>query len=161
MSAPGEGSAPPQRLIPAEFLLRPEPAAAALLIAFNDFWLKPHHAGVVSGKLSDVGLCFLFPLVIAAVLEWTLRLLTPRKPFAPPRALYVGSVTLAAGYFVLIKALPEGARLHVAVLTSLVPSHRFLAVADPTDLVCLPLMVIAYRFLLRARRFAPASAHIA
>ena len=152
--APVHGSVSGQRPrpIPGEFLLRPEPLVAALLIAFNDFWLKPNHPGVVSGKLSDVGLCFLFPLIIAAVLEWALRLLTPRQPFAPPGALHFVSFGLAAAYFVLIKALPAGARLHVGLLSALVPSHRFSAVADPTDLLCLPLMVVAYRFLWRARR---------
>lgn len=144
----------PVRRVPAEFLLRPEPLAAALLIAFNDFWLKPRHPGVLSGKLSDVGLCFLFPILVAAVLEWALRLIAFRKPFAPRRGLYVTSAWLAAAYFALIKTFPAGSRFHVELLTALLPSHRFSATADWTDLVCLPLVVVAFRFLVRSSSYA-------
>jgi hypothetical protein len=148
MNMPSDASLPaPARRVPGEFLLRPEPAGAALVIAFNDFWLKSHHPGVLSGKLSDLGLCFLGPLVVAAVFEWVLRLVTWRKPFAPLRTVYVASTLLTAAYFVLIKTLPAGARLHVEALSALFSSHHFAAVADPTDLVCLPLVAVAFRFL--------------
>ena len=111
----------------------------------------------MSGKLSDVGLCFLFPVLIAAALEWALYLVTIRRRFTPRPGLYAGSAWLAAAYFVLIKAFPAGARLHVEILSALVPSHRFVAVADPTDLVCLPLVAVAYRFLLRSQERAASS----
>jgi hypothetical protein len=137
------------RPIPGEFLLRPEPLAAAALIALNDFWLKPRHPGVLSGKLSDVGLCFLFPVLVAAVVEWVLRLATLRIAFAPRRGVYVLSSCLAAAYFILIKAFPWGAQLHVQMLSWLFPSRSFAATADPTDLLCLPLVFVAYRFLVK------------
>ena len=147
---PNEASLPAAaRRIPGEFLLRPEPIGAALVIAFNDFWLKPHHPGVISGKLSDIGLCFLCPLVVAAGLEWALRLVTWKKPFVPRRAVYVASASLTALYFLLIKTLPRGARLHVELLSAIAPSHHFAAVADPTDLLCLPLVIVAFRYLER------------
>ena len=133
-------------------MLRPEPLAAAALIAFNDFWLKQRHPGFLSGKLSDVGLCFFFPVLIAAVLEWALRLSSWRKPFAPRHGVYVTSAWLGAAYFVFIKALPAGARLHVAILSAIFPSHRFVATPDPTDLLCLPLVLVAFRFLVRVSR---------
>jgi len=152
MSTPSAASLQePSRRVPGEFLLRREPLGAAVLVAFNDFWLKLHHPGVVSGKLSDVGLCFLFPLLIAAALEWALHIVTIRRRFTPRLSLYLGSAWLAATYFLLIKAFPSGARLHVELLSALVPSHRFAAVADPTDLVCLPLVAVAYRFLRKLR----------
>ena len=147
---PGDASSPaPDARVPGDFLLRVEPMGAAALVVFNDFWLKPRHPGVLSGKLSDVGLSFLFPVLVAAVLEWALRLVTIGRPFAPRRSVYVVSAWVAAGYFVLIKAFSAGARLHVELLSALVPRYRFSAVADPTDLVCLPLVLVAYRFLVR------------
>jgi glutathione S-transferase len=65
------------------------------------------------------------------------------------------STWLAVAYFVLIKAFPAGAALHVDLLSTLVPSHRFVAMADPTDLACLPLAAVAYRFLVVWERWAP------
>lgn len=143
----------PRRLVPAEFLLRPAPLGAALLLAFNDFWLKIRHPGFVSGKLSDVALCFLFPLVIAAVAEWTAWLVfdLPRAaPFTQRPAIAKASVAVAAAYFTSLKLFVGAAKLHVALLSALFPARQFAAVADATDLVCLPIMALAWRFLARA-----------
>jgi hypothetical protein len=147
------------RHVPGGHLLRPAPFAAAALIAFNDGYLKRHHPGTLSGKLSDVGLCFFFPLFVVAVVEWAawLALDLPRaRPFRLRAGLQHAGVALGALYFVGIKLFPAGARAHVALLTALFPGRHFRAVADWTDLVCLPLVGVAAWYLARRRRFTRA-----
>lgn len=133
---------------PGAALLTPVAIASALLVAWNDLWLKRHAPGLVSGKLSDVGLCVFLPLFIAAALEW-LGLLAGRRVRARSSAC-----AIAAAYFTLIKVWPVATHAHVAWLSVLVPSWHFRATTDPTDLLCLPAMVIAW-WTLDARRRAP------
>jgi len=142
------------RRVPGELLLRPAPLVAAAVIAFNDFCLKPRHPGVLSGKLSDIGLCFFFPVFLAAVLEWAAWLLVdlPRsRPLVVRSGLHHAGAAFGALYFVLIKLFPAGARAHVAWLTALVPGKHFRAIADPTDLLCLPIVGLAVWYLARER----------
>lgn len=143
------------RPVPGDILLHAAPLGAALLVAFNDFFLKPRHPGFVSGKLSDVGLCFFFPVFIAAVLEWADWLFVdlPRsRPFVRRRGLLRAGVVLGALYFIAIKLVPAAADAHAGALHALVPGRRFRAVADPTDLWCLPMVGLAWWYL---ARFAP------
>jgi hypothetical protein len=147
----------PTRRAPGEFLLGAAPIGAALLVAFNDFWLKPRHPGVMSGKLSDLGLCFLFPLLVAAAAEWMLwpaTVFAKSAPAVPRPALYAGSCWFSAAYFTGIKLFDGGAKLHVELLSILFPGPSFRAVADPTDLLCLPLVWIAHRYLERSLALA-------
>ena len=150
----GETSVPPRtRRVPGEFLLGAAPIGAALLVAFNDFWLKPRYPGVMSGKLSDVGLCFFFPLLVAAAAEWMLWPVAAlaKSVLAIPRPkLYAASCWFSAAYFTFIKLFDGGARMHVELLSTLFPGHSFRAVADPTDLLCLPLVWLAHRYLVRS-----------
>ncbi|HEU4578429.1 MAG TPA: hypothetical protein VFS67_09250 [Polyangiaceae bacterium] len=148
---------PAARHAPGDFLIRPAPLGSALLIAGNDFWLKVHAPGVLSGKLSDVGLCFFFPLLIASGAEWLAWLLLDRGTrFTPRPAIARASVALAALYYTSLKLFDEIASLHVTLLSSLFPGHHFAAVADGTDLVCLPIFVLAFRYLARACELEPA-----
>jgi len=143
--------------VPGEFLLHPSALGAALLLAGNDFWLKVHAPGVLSGKLSDVALCFLFPLLIASAAEWTAWLLVdlPRaRPFTPRPAIGHASIALALLYFTGIKLFSELAELHVALLSSLFAGHHFSAVADASDLICLPIFGLSFRYLARFCRDA-------
>ncbi len=128
------------RETPGAVLLSPLALGSIALIAGNDLWLKRQHPGFVSGKLSDVGLCILLPLVIAAALEWAQVLL--RRPITPHATF---ACLLAATYFVLVKTYAPATHAHLAILTHLVPAHRFRAVTDPTDLLALPFVLLAYR----------------
>ncbi len=128
------------RETPGAVLLSPLALGSIALIVANDLWLKRQHPGFVSGKLSDVGLCILLPLVIAATIEWTQALL--RRPLAPHATF---ACLLAATYFVLVKTYAPATHAHLALLSYLVPTHRFRAVTDPTDLLALPFMWLAYR----------------
>ena len=65
----------PSTTVPGAMLLHPWPLAAALCLVVNMMWLRPHRPGVISGKLSDFGICFLLPVVLAATCEWVLFVL--------------------------------------------------------------------------------------
>jgi hypothetical protein len=141
---------------PGAALLSPVAFASLAVILTNDLWLKRQHPGLLSGKLSDLGLCVFLPLFVAAVIEWAVLLLGSRvRVTALPCAL-------AALYFVAIKVWPSATHAHVAGLSLLVPRWHFRAVTDPPDLVCLPALALAWWTLRRASGFrsdvAPARA---
>lgn len=116
----------------------------------DDVWLKRRHPGLVSGKLADLGLCFFAPVVAATLVEWAAwaRSRWRHVPFATPGArLDAAACAVVAVYFAALKLSPLAARVHVAVLSAVVPGMRFGAVADVTDLVALPLVVAAFAYL--------------
>jgi hypothetical protein len=49
-------------------LVAPAPLAAVGLMALDDHLLKRHFPGAVTGKLSDVAICFFLPLLLSALL---------------------------------------------------------------------------------------------
>lgn len=139
--------------IPGGRLVGLGPLLAALVVLVNDFWLKPHAPGLVSGKLSDVGLCFLLPVVLASLVEWThwgLAMLRSRAWPSRPRWIDALSCVVAAVWFSALKLSPQAASLHAASLNAVLPFWHFSAIADPTDLVALPLVLLALSYL-RAR----------
>ena len=141
------------REMPGAVLLSPAAVASAIVVLVNDLWLKRVHPGVLSGKLSDLALCVFFPLFLFAVFEWagavSRRLRIERAD--------VVACFVAGAYFAAIKAWPAATHAHVAWLSALVPGWRFRAVSDPTDLLCLPAMALAW-WTLGARRSPGATA---
>ena len=137
-------------------LSSPTALASIALVVANDLWLKRHHPGVWSGKLSDLGLCIFLPLFLATVLEYgaaAVRLLSRAAPSARRSpSIEIAACVVAAGYFTAIKAWPAATHAHVAWLTAVVPRWRFHAVTDPTDLVCLPAIAMAWWTMRRAAR---------
>lgn len=137
---------------PGAALLHPAPAAAFALVALNDLWLKPHHPGWLSGKLSDLGLCFLLPVFLVALWEWGAWLLCRlrgRGRWLAGRGVILGACGLAAGYFAALQLLPAAAALHVGILGALVPSVRFVVTPDPSDLLALLTTPVAWLYLIR------------
>lgn len=153
--------------VPGVALLSPTAALAGLLIVVNDLWLKRSHPSWLSGKLSDVGLCVLLPLATVAALEWMrapctflVRRMrgTEATSAPPPVTLDWLGCAIAAGYFVAVKIWPWATQAHVAWLAALFPRLRFAAVTDPSDLLALPCMLLAWRTLQRRRaRWPPSS----
>jgi len=129
-------------------LLHPLSLLAAALIAFNDFYLKRSHPGLLSGKLSDFGLMFFFPVMLYAVFEWVLYVAEKvGAPVVRPRWLPLAACALGASYFSVIKLFAAGAALHVRLLETIVPSRRFVATPDPTDLMALLVVPVTWTFL--------------
>ena len=142
-----------RRPIPGDALVGPAGLGAAALIVFNDFWLKRAHPGWWSGKLSDIGLCLLMPLVLYAAIEWVAWLLASLRgrTLWPGRAAIWLSCALSALYFSAMKLWPAFAALHASVLAWLTPGRgRLRVVCDPTDLPALVMVALAWWLLDRS-----------
>jgi hypothetical protein len=136
-----------------ELLLHPIALAAVAILIVNDHWLKYAHPSALTGKLSDfAGLTF-FPLLVLIVFD----LVWPRRR----QATLVGAIALTAGVFMLVKldaAATDVYRHALGFIQSPWSPSRVEAVTDPTDLVALPCVmlafVIAYRCGFLGRRAA-------
>ncbi|AEI64853.1 hypothetical protein [Corallococcus macrosporus] len=121
--------------------LAPLPLCAVALMAVNDRWLKPTFHNALTGKLSDVAICFFLPLYVSALLA-----LVTRWPRA--RRVAVGAGITACLYTAL-KVSQPAADLFCELLRplgALLGITGFRAWADPTDLVTLPLIWAAVRY---------------
>ena len=118
--------------------LAPLPLAAVALMAVNDRWLKPTFHNTLTGKLSDVAICFFLPLYVSALLSLATR--WPRGV-----RLLVGAATTAV-LFTALKVSQPLADLFCQWLRPLGAPFGltgFRAVADPTDLLTLPFIAVA------------------
>jgi hypothetical protein len=117
----------------------PLPLAALALLVTNDVWLKPLFHNALTGKLSDIAICFLMPLFLSELLgiafAWPARL-----------RLRVAAVATAA-IFTALEVSPPVTRWALAGLSAVGPvlgiAGRFRMTADSTDLFCLLLIPLA------------------
>jgi hypothetical protein len=117
----------------------PLPLAAVALLLVNDHWLKPALHSELTGKLSDVAVCFFMPLFVSECLGILLGM-TPRTRLA------LGAATTAALYGALEVVPPFTAwtlRLLAAVGPSLGIVRPFRMTSDVSDLYCLGLVPLA------------------
>lgn len=124
-----------ERRRPVLALLHPAWLLALLLLALNDHVLKRIAASVITGKLSDFAGLFVAPALLAVVVRATSR-----------RAIAACHVAVAAG-FALVKTFAPATMGFDRVLSLFVRSHT---VTDPTDLIALPMVLLAYRVLVPA-----------
>lgn len=144
---------------PGRALVHPRGLLAAAALAFNVFWLRRHHPGLISGKLSDFAINFLLPVFVAAACEWALALGRACR-FTDRRTLSLRGVVvvcgLCASYFALLKTWPRFTDVHRTLLGFLdLPfggHRRFRNLADPTDLVALVMVPLAGWHLARNAR---------
>ncbi len=150
------------RRAPGTALLHPAFALSLFVLIVNDHWLKHAHPGWWSGKLSDFAAVLILPLFLQALFELTALRLTRRSPsaVATNRALRVSLLVTLVAY-----ALPEvwlpaeiayrygvgalqwpfqciGALLGGDAAPSLRPVR---ATADVTDLLAVPMLLVAFR----------------
>ena len=120
----------------------PLPLAALALLVANDVWWKAAFHNELTGKLSDVAVCFLMPLFVSELLGIALAV-------APKVRLAVGAVVTAV-LFTLLEVAPPIAARTVSFLAWVGPilglHGRFAMTPDATDLVCVPLVLVAYRY---------------
>ena len=130
--------------LPVNELLAPLPLLMIALLVVNDWVLKPAVGGVVTGKLSDVAGVAVAPLILTAVLDLSLlaaaRLGLRVDPTLRAWKLAV-AITITAAAFVAAKLSPAVAKAIAATLAGAF-GHAAI-VADPTDLLALPAIVIA------------------
>jgi hypothetical protein len=124
---------PGRTALPAGELLRPIPLAALVVLGVNDHLLKGSGwvPGWLTGKLSDVAGMIFFPLLLtsmAATILWLLRLRVDYSLRPWKLALAVAATGLV---FAASKLVPGVARLMNSVL-------------DPTDLLALPGLAVAW-----------------
>lgn len=139
--------------------------AAVAVLAVNDWLLKPRFGpSLVTGKLSDLAGLTFAPVVLSAAIGLALQCLARLgarvEPSLSRRRLL--ACTLATGaVFTAVKLSPQAAALLAAALSHLGrPASIYL---DPTDLLCLPCLLVAIAIgrdeLRRVPLGLPASAH--
>lgn len=141
---------PGTRALPAGELLHPAPLVALAVLVVNDHVLKSWAAAsgfpaVVTGKLSDLAGLLFFPLLVTAGLD--LLLLVAARLGAPiDFSLRRWKLALACGgtaaLFASIKLSAPAAAAIAELLRQLGVEARI--VVDPTDLVALPMIGVAY-----------------
>jgi hypothetical protein len=117
----------------------PLPLAAVALLLVNDRWLKPALHSGLTGKLSDVALCFFMPLFVSECLGLLMGMV-------PRTRLALGAVFTAALYAAL-EVVPPFTAWTLRVLAAVGPSlgiwRPFRMTSDVTDLYCLALVPVA------------------
>lgn len=117
----------------------PLPLAAVALLVVNDYWLKPALHDELTGKLSDVAVCFFMPLFLSELLGLAFGV-------RPRIRLWLGAGVTAA-LFATLEVVPPFTRVTIALLDRIGPYlgiHRpFRMTADLTDLLCLVFVPLA------------------
>ncbi|HEY0193070.1 MAG TPA: hypothetical protein VGC42_18260 [Kofleriaceae bacterium] len=136
--------------------LHPACLAAVGLLVVNDWLLKPRLAGwlpdgwraasgIVTGKLSDLAGLACAPLLLSAAIGLALagaaRLGLRVEPWLTRRRL-LACLAATAGVFAAVKLSPAAAGALADGLSRLGPRARIRP--DPTDLLCLPALAVAY-----------------
>ncbi len=134
-------------------LLHPLALAAIAALALNDHVLKPLWPGLVTGKLSDVAGLVYFPLLLQALLEAPRWL---RDRYRPSPALLLGCIAATGLGFALVNLWPPVTELYERGLGALrwsllerpwardAPRPRVVLTPDPTDLLALPALWVAW-----------------
>ncbi len=152
---------------PADALLHPVTLLAIGILLLNDHVLKETWPGLVTGKLSDFAGLVFFPLLLTGA--WELGLFVARRWHEPTAREVILAVIATGAGFVFVKTTVLGAEafgwllgalqwaiglppglLSGHVTSSIRPAS---VVADPTDLVALPALLLpAWIGLRRAAR---------
>jgi len=135
--------------VPGACLLRPLPLLAAAVVASNDLWLKPQNpGGWLEGKLSDLGICLLLPVVLVSLWEWAhYALRGARSPASA--AVKLAACGITAAYFTMLQLWPAFGELHMRLLARVAPFINHTLYRDPTDLLALVMVPLAYLHLRR------------
>lgn len=122
------------------WLVHPATIVALALLLLNDHVLKAAYGTWWTGKLSDVAWLAVAPAVLALVAA---HLVPPRAGAGPdPRTLALVAIGWVGVVFAVVKTAPAAAHLASSVLSALAgPS---LVRADPTDLLALPALGVAW-----------------
>jgi hypothetical protein len=120
----------------------PLPLAALALLVANDVWWKSAFHNELTGKLSDLAVCFLMPLFVSELLGLSLAV--------APRVRLAAGAAFTAVLFTLLEIVPWCTELALAALTWLGPyvglPGGYRMISDPTDLLCVPLVLLAYGY---------------
>lgn len=117
----------------------PLPLLALVLLVVNDTVLKPKLHSELTGKLSDIAVCFLMPLFVSELLGLALAM-------RPSLRLGLGA-TITATLYTLLEVWPPFTRFVLELLSGIGPwlgiERPFRMTSDVTDLYCLALIPLA------------------
>jgi hypothetical protein len=116
------------------WLAHPISALGLVTLTLNDHVFKAAWPGPVTGKLSDFAGMLMFPPLLASVLALAL----PRLPVRP---LALTSLVLTGLAFAAAKGFTAGAEVAEALWSVARGPSQFLA--DPTDLIALPALLLS------------------
>ncbi|PKQ25123.1 MAG: hypothetical protein CVT64_11375 [Actinobacteria bacterium HGW-Actinobacteria-4] len=125
------------------WLAHPVSVIAIVVLVLNDHLLKSAHGTWWTGKLSDVAGLVFFPALVAVLLAAAL----PKARF---RTLAATSIGASLAGFVWVKATATGAAAASAAWGLVVPGSVVLR--DPTDLLALPMLGLAWALATRVAR---------
>ena len=139
--------------VPGGYLCHPVALLALATLLLNDHVLKGWAPGLITGKLSDGAGLVLFPLVLAAAVEFVA--VAARRPRPSRKWLLLVAIGATAGVFIAVKTLPAATEAYNAMLGGaqwffaggpLTNAARFatVGVTDPTDLIALPALAVPY-----------------
>lgn len=133
------------RVPPIPELASPVALAAVAVLALNDHVLKRAFPGPLTGKISDLAGCFVLPLVLSALLA-----LATRWRAAVRLALGAAATAVFFASIKLSTAASSAVARALAVAVEPVGLRGGPIAADPTDLVALPLALVAWAYGARA-----------
>jgi hypothetical protein len=136
------------RIPPIPELASPLPLAATAVLVLNDRVLKAAFPGAFTGKLSDLAGCFVLPLFVSACLA-----LATRWPLRPRLAVGVAATVLFFGALKLSTPAARGVARTLDLLWVPLGAAPGRILADPTDLLALPLALAAFGFGCAVTRF--------
>jgi hypothetical protein len=122
------------------------PLMAVGLFALNNAVLKRAWPGWVTGKLSDLLICFFLPLFVSALLERISRLAAATR--------VATGIVLTAASFTAVKTSPLASRLldgGIATLLRPLGNRTAPNCVDVSDLCALPMLALAWLYARRRR----------
>jgi hypothetical protein len=132
--------------LPVGEALHPLALAAAVVLVINDWVLKPSAApGWLTGKLSDLAGLVFVPLVVTALVDvvlWGAARLGARVDPALDHRKLAASIAVVGGGFAAVKLSAAAAAAAARVWSWTGVDARI--VADPTDLLTLPALAVAW-----------------
>lgn len=130
----------------------PLPLAAVALMAVNDRFLKPRFGNAITGKLSDIAVCFFLPLFTSAVLGLVWR--------RHPRIRVLAGAGIAAFVYTAQEIWPWFRDLFLdlnRVVGKPLGLHHFALTDDLSDLLALLMVPVAVAYGWRRLRGEAAS----
>jgi hypothetical protein len=127
------------------------PLVAVGLFALNNFVLKRAWPGLVTGKLSDLLICFFLPLFVSALMQRMSQLGAATRVAA--------GIALTATIFIAVKTSATASRVldhDIALLLQPFGVRTAPNCVDVTDLWALPMLALAWLYAQRATLAGPA-----
>lgn len=119
----------------------PLPLLAVALMVVNDRVLKPRIGNAITGKLSDIAICFFLPLFTSALLGFVWR--------KHPRGRVLAGAGIASLVFVGQEIWPRFQEVFLATMRFVgtpLGLHGFVLTSDTTDLLALLVVPLAVAY---------------